>query len=138
MGGQAATALPIRVGSAAAMFALGWARLFVFSLGIAAAYGFWLRMRVLTVLHQVDEALHDLDLLAGLFRLAEQEKFQSPALRDLHTRLTARGKLASALTPPSYSRARVRPLRHCPRSGVTPNAGHVSPSPASNPDGVEA
>ncbi|MBI4906762.1 MAG: mismatch repair protein [Acidobacteria bacterium] len=80
--------------------AIAWATLdqrtmFVGSLALATVYGYFLRPRVRTVLIQVDEALHALDLLASLLKLIEGQPFQTPMLRAIQRQLTAHGKPAS-------------------------------------------
>ncbi len=53
--------------------------------------GAMLRPRVVSVIEAVDEPAHDLDVLAGLLRVLERERFSSPHLQALQASLSASG-----------------------------------------------
>jgi hypothetical protein len=56
----------------------------------------WLKPRVLAVIHAVEEPSHDLDLLSGLLRTIERERFTSPHLVQLQTSIGTGDHRASA------------------------------------------
>ena len=60
-----------------------------------AAVAQWFRARVSAVVAAVDEPAHDLELLVGLLRVIERERFSSAYLRDLQARVGATGHQAS-------------------------------------------
>ena len=61
-------------------------------MGLAA----WFKKRVTAVIEAVDEPAHDLDLLAGLMEMLEQQSFVAAHLRGLQARIAATGRPASA------------------------------------------
>jgi hypothetical protein len=56
----------------------------------------WLKARVQTVIHAVEEPAHDLELLGGLLRTLEHERFTSAYLRKLQSAVSTEGRRASA------------------------------------------
>ncbi|MBI4521074.1 MAG: DNA mismatch repair protein MutS [Gemmatimonadetes bacterium] len=77
---------------------------------LAAAIGliaiFWrFRRQTERMLHEVDEAAHDLALLAGVLRRLETERFAAPRLAALRVQLDVDGR------PPSWRIARLKRLR---------------------------
>jgi len=76
------------------------------SLGAQALFGQWLQHRVRLVLHDVEKAGRDLDLLSQLLAKIEGEPFRAPALAALRERLAVDGE------PPSAQIARLHRLMH--------------------------
>jgi hypothetical protein len=68
------------------------AALILLEIGVAQA----LKGPVATVVHAVDAPAHDLDLAAGLLRLIERERFDSPCLTMLQASIATTGRPASA------------------------------------------
>jgi hypothetical protein len=65
-------------------------------LTLQAAVALWLWHRVEHVIHAADEPSHDLDVLAGLLRILERERFESPALQRLQEEVAGGARPASA------------------------------------------
>ncbi|MEZ5318945.1 MAG: hypothetical protein R2752_16210 [Vicinamibacterales bacterium] len=68
----------------------------VILLGVHGLIGLWYRARVQDVLHAVDPASRDLELLTGLLHRIETATFTSPRLRALQAELGGRARPASA------------------------------------------
>ena len=71
------------------------------ALAAVAAYGWRLRSQVLHVVHGVELAAHDLDLLSAVLLRIEREEFRSPRLKELRAALESTGM------PPSRQIARL-------------------------------
>jgi hypothetical protein len=77
--------------SCAAMLQTGILSLFALALLLVAGFGYWLRPRVLSVITHVDEAVHDLELLAELLVRIEKLEFASERLKALQAALRGDG-----------------------------------------------
>jgi hypothetical protein len=78
------------------LFTNVWAEISVIVVGLVeGAYALSLRGRTRAILHSVDEASHDLDLLSKILEVLERQNFQSPRLRRLSAAIHAAGKPAS-------------------------------------------
>lgn len=88
----------LAVWSATGAFGTAAALLLVVELGA----GSWLRPRVTAVVEAVDEPAHDLDVLASLLRIVENESFASEHLRGLQASL--RGSAPASLEIARLSR----------------------------------
>lgn len=77
--------------SSAAMVHTGILSLFALALLLVAGFGYWLRPRVLSVITHVDEAVHDLELLAELLVRIEEREFASERLKALKAALGGNG-----------------------------------------------
>src|SRR5262249_9661197 len=63
-----------------------------------AAFGFWLRTRVLSVIAAVDHAVHDLELLVAVFKLIEARSFDARRLDELQETLSpADGRVSAQI-----------------------------------------
>ncbi|MBL8174780.1 MAG: hypothetical protein JNK48_08920 [Bryobacterales bacterium] len=85
----ALSALVIAAAAAARM--AGYVNLLVPALALVAAFGFWLRPRVLAVITRIDEAVHDLGLLSKLMAILEGHPFQGEASLALQRPLRETG-----------------------------------------------
>lgn len=65
------------------------------SLGVMGLVGRGLQPRVLPVIESVDGPSHDLDLLVGILRTLERERFTSAHLKHLQTKIETGGRPAS-------------------------------------------
>jgi hypothetical protein len=72
----------------------GWAALFMSLLNLAITYRS--RSRVEQAAAAIEQAMHELDLLAAVFRQVEEQKFRSAKLTALQTALTSQNTTASA------------------------------------------
>jgi hypothetical protein len=77
---------------------------FVAALAMVASVEYWYRSRVDHVIHAMDYAVHDLDLLSGVLLRLERERFESPLLARLRAALETDGP------PPSRQMARLHRL----------------------------
>ncbi|MBS1828943.1 MAG: mismatch repair protein [Acidobacteria bacterium] len=78
----------------AAVIAAQWwdqKNLLVAALMAVAAFGFWLRPRVLAVITRIDDAVHDLGLLSSLMAILESHGFRGEASRALQNQLRDTG-----------------------------------------------
>ena len=94
----------LAVAAAAVWVWWGLATPFALVLAIEAAFAFWFRSRVQHVVHAIEYAAHDLDLLAGTLLRLERERFTSPLLVRLRVALDTGG------APPSRQVARLHRL----------------------------
>lgn len=74
-----------------AMLITGISSLFALALLVVSAFGYWLRPRVLSVITDLDEAVHDLELLSELLLHIEKRDFTSERLRTLKSALNTAG-----------------------------------------------
>lgn len=79
------------IGTAIAARFYGMANLLVSALALVAAFGFWLRPRVLAVITRIDEAVHDLGLLSALMAILESHPFRGEASLALQKTLRDTG-----------------------------------------------
>jgi len=79
------------IGTALAARTLGYVNLLVGALALVAAFGFFLRPRVLAVITSIDEAVHDLGLLSSLMAILESHPFLGEALLALQKTLRDTG-----------------------------------------------
>lgn len=81
---------------AATDFADPNARLAAIAMAIVeGAFGFGLRARVLQIVSAAEEPAHDLDLLAGVLSVIEEQRFESPRLAALRGSIDVEKKTAS-------------------------------------------
>lgn len=83
----AATLTLLVIASIAAASIWGNTRLPVAALAAVAAFGFYLRPKVLAVITHIDEAVHDLGLLSRLMEILEKHPFRSEASQQLQQTL---------------------------------------------------
>lgn len=94
----------LAVGAAAVWIWSGLATPFALVLAVEAAFAYWFRSRVQHVVHAIEYAAQDFDLLAGTLLRLEREHFQSPLLARLRAALDTDGE------PPSRQMARLHRL----------------------------
>ncbi len=85
----------LSVGAFAVWQSFGLPAVFAVALVAVGGFGLWLRLRVLQVISQVDEAVHDLGLLKALLERMEALPVQAARLRALQQQLTSGGHSAS-------------------------------------------
>ncbi len=81
--------------SALAWFSSGVAAPLLASFLVSASFGFWLRRRVIAVLHEVDHAAGELAWVTEVLRLIERSSFRAPLLARLHKALHEEGHTPS-------------------------------------------
>jgi hypothetical protein len=91
-------AVLLTAGNGIAALAWYWSGLasFLFlTLATTAAFGFWLRRRVLNVLHRVDHPAGELAWVTAALSLLEESNFRAPLLVRLHSTLLEEGRSPS-------------------------------------------